>query len=162
MTCKSELEITTSFIWIIMVFVPEGILYFQTTIVYKSLRLYRKYCWIWSKLKITLGLCKIDSWIWTIFSFFLHMMTWWLVLVMVPTVFDKTQARARKSIFCLKSYKNVAVNILELIRDKLKKILEMKIQVLNGITFKNGIDSTCRLETTAFAKLVVKMCLVVP
>ena len=33
---------------------------------------------------------------------------------------------------------------------------------LNGIPFKNGIDSTCTLETTAFAKLVVKMCLVVP
>ena len=39
---------------------------------------------------------------------------------MVPTVFDKTQARARKSIFCVNSYKNVAVNHLELIRDKLK------------------------------------------
>ena len=75
---------------------------------------------------------------------------------MVPTVFDKTQARGRKSIFRLKSYKNVAVNHLELIRDKLKKFLEMKIQVLNGIPFKNGIDSTCRLETTAFAKWVVK------
>ena len=75
----------------------------------------------WKLLKrFALGLCKIDSWIWTIFSFFLHMMTWWLVLVMVPTVFDKTQARARKSIFCLKKYKNVVVNHLELIRDKLK------------------------------------------
>ena len=69
---------------------------------------------------LTMGLCKIDSWIWTIFSFVLHMMTWWSVLVMVPTVFDKTQAWARKSIFCLKSYKNVVVNHLELIRDKLK------------------------------------------
>ena len=39
---------------------------------------------------------------------------------MEPTVFDKTQARARKSIFCVNSYKNVAVNHLELIRDKLK------------------------------------------
>ena len=39
---------------------------------------------------------------------------------MVPTVFDKTQARARKSIFCVKSYKNVVVNHLELIRDKSK------------------------------------------
>ena len=38
----------------------------------------------------------------------------------------------------------------------------MKIQVLNGVHLKNGIDSTCGLETTAFAKLVVKMCLVVP
>ena len=38
----------------------------------------------------------------------------------VPTVLDKTQARARKSIFCVKSYKNVAPNHLELIRDKLK------------------------------------------
>ena len=81
---------------------------------------------------------------------------------MVTTVFDKTQARARKSIFCLKSYKNVAVNYLELIRDKLKILLELKMQVLNGIPFENGIDSTCRLESTAFAKLVVKMCLVVP
>ena len=42
---------------------------------------------------------------------------------MVQTVFDKTQARAaraKKSIFCVKIYKNVAVNHLELIRDKLK------------------------------------------
>ena len=39
---------------------------------------------------------------------------------MVPTVFDKTQARARKSIFCVNSYKNVAVNHFELKRDKLK------------------------------------------
>ena len=39
---------------------------------------------------------------------------------MVPTVFDKAQARARKSIFCVKSYKNVSQNHLELIRDKLK------------------------------------------
>ena len=75
---------------------------------------------------------------------------------MVPIVFDKTQARARKSIFCLKSYKNVVVNHLELIRDKLKIFLGLKIQVLNGIPFKNGINSTCRLDTTAFAKLVVK------
>ena len=75
----------------------------------------------WSSL---LGLCKIDSWIWTFFSFVLHMMTWWSVSVMVPTVFDKTQARARKSIFCLKSYKNVVVNHLELIRDKLKIFFE--------------------------------------
>ena len=36
---------------------------------------------------------------------------------MLPTVFDKTQARARKSIFCVKSYKNVALNHLELIKD---------------------------------------------
>ena len=42
------------------------------------------------------------------------------VLVMMPTVFDKTQARARKSILCVKSYKNVSQNYLELIRDKLK------------------------------------------
>ena len=39
---------------------------------------------------------------------------------MVPTVFDKAQAWARKSIFCVKSYKNVAPNHLELIRDKSK------------------------------------------
>ena len=39
---------------------------------------------------------------------------------MVPTVFDKTQARARKSIFCVNSYKNVAPNHLELIRDEFK------------------------------------------
>ena len=43
---------------------------------------------------------------------------------MVPTVFDKTQAQARKSILCLKSYKNVVVNHLELIRDKLKILFE--------------------------------------
>ena len=48
------------------------------------------------------------------------MVTWWSVLVMVPTVFDKTQARARKSIFCVKSYENVSQNHLELIKDKLK------------------------------------------
>ena len=40
--------------------------------------------------------------------------------MMVPTVFDITQARARKSIFCVKSHNNVALNHLELIRDKLK------------------------------------------
>ena len=81
---------------------------------------------------------------------------------MVPTVFDKTQARARKSIFCVKSYKNVALNHLELIRDKLKILFGGENSGLNGVHLKNGIDSTCRLETTAFAKLVVKMCLVVP
>ena len=73
-----------------------------------------------SKSENLLGLCKIDSWIWTIFSFVLYTMTWWSVLVMVTTIFDKTQARARKSIFCLKSNKNVVVNHFELIRDKLK------------------------------------------
>ena len=83
-----------------------------------------------------MGLCKIDSWIWTIFSFVLHMMTWWSVLVMVPTVFDKTQARARKSIFCLKSYKNVAVNHLELIRDKLKILFGAENSGLKWYTFQ--------------------------
>ena len=82
---------------------------------------------------------------------------------MVPTVFDKTQARARKSKFSIKSFKNVALNHLQLIRDKSKILFGAeKIQVLIGIRFKNGIDSTCRLETTAFTKWVVKMCLVVP
>ena len=42
--------------------------------------------------------------------------------MMVPTVFDKTQAGPRKSIFSVKSYKNVAQNHLELIRDELKII----------------------------------------
>ena len=69
---------------------------------------------------IVLRQCKIDSWDWTLFSFVFHMVSWRLVLVMVPTVFDKTQARARKSIFCVKSYKNVSQNHLKLIRDKLK------------------------------------------
>ena len=43
----------------------------------------------------------------------------------------------------------------------LRPCLDVKIKglSLNGVHFKNGIDSTCRLETTAFAKLVVKMCL---
>ena len=81
---------------------------------------------------------------------------------MVPTVFDKTQARARKSIFCVNNYKNVAVNHLELIRDKLKILFGAENSGLNVGGFQNWIDSTCRLETTAFAKLVVKMCLVVP
>ena len=66
----------------------------------------------------TMGLCKINSWDWTLFSFFLHMMTWWSVLVIVPTVFDKTQARAKKSIFCVKSNKNVALNHLEYLWNK--------------------------------------------
>ena len=83
-----------------------------------------------------MGLCKIDSWIWTFFSFVLHMMTWWLVLAMVPTVFDKTQARARKSIFCVKSYKNVAVNHLELIRDKLKILFGAENSGLKWYTFQ--------------------------
>ena len=47
-------------------------------------------------------------------------MTWWSVLVMVATVFDKTQARARKSIFCFKSYKNVALNHFRLFRSEKK------------------------------------------
>ena len=42
------------------------------------------------------------------------------VLVLVRIVFDKTQAGPRKSIFSVKSYKNVALNHLELIRDNLK------------------------------------------
>ena len=41
---------------------------------------------------IVLRQCKIDSWDWTLFSFVFHMVSWRLVLVMVPTVFDKTQA----------------------------------------------------------------------
>ena len=54
---------------------------------------------------------------------------------MVPTVFDKTQARARKSIFCLKSYKNVAQNHLELIRDKLKILFGAENSGLKWGTF---------------------------
>ena len=81
---------------------------------------------------------------------------------MVPTVLDKTQARARKSIFCVKSYKNVSQNHLELIRDKLKILFGAENSGLMWGGFQNWIDSTCRLETTAFAKWVVKMCLVVP
>ena len=50
---------------------------------------------------------------------------------MEPTVFDKTQARARKSIFCVNSYKNVAVNHLELIRDKLKILFGAENSGLN-------------------------------
>ena len=40
--------------------------------------------------------------------------------MVVSTVFDKTKARSKKSIFSVKRYKNVVVNHLELIRDKLK------------------------------------------
>ena len=110
----------------------------------------------------TMGQYKIDSRDWTLFSFVLHLVPWKSVEVMVPTVFDKTQARARKSIFCLKSYKNVVLNHLDLIRDKLKIVFEAEKSGLKWGGFKNGIDSTCRLETTSFAKPVVKMCLVVP
>ena len=55
---------------------------------------------------------------------------------MVPTVFDKTQARGKKSIFRLKSYKNVAVNHLELIRDKLKIFLGAENSGLKWYTFQ--------------------------
>ena len=51
---------------------------------------------------------------------------------MVPTVFDKTQARARKSVFCVKSYKNVAQNHLEPIRDKLKFLFGAENSGLNS------------------------------
>ena len=88
----------------------------------------------------TMGQYKLNSWIWTIFSFVLHMMTCWSVLVMVSTVFDKTQARARKSIFCLKSYKNVVVNHLELIRDKLKILFGAENSGLKWNTYILHID----------------------
>ena len=55
---------------------------------------------------------------------------------MVPTVFDKTQARARKSIFCFKSYKNVVLNHLELIRDKLKNLFVAENSGLKWGTFQ--------------------------
>ena len=61
---------------------------------------------------------------------------------MVPIVFDKTQARARKSILCVKGYKNVSEsfslsyfdrsNHLELIRDKLKILLGAENSGLKG------------------------------
>ena len=55
---------------------------------------------------------------------------------MVPTVFDKTQSRGRKSIFRLKSYKNVVVNHLELIRDKLKFFFGAENSGLKWDTFQ--------------------------
>ena len=72
--------------------------------------------------------------------------------MMVPTVFNKTQARARKSIFCVKSYKNVALIHLELIRDKLK-ILFGAENVFSGTLMRSMVPK-CVL-TTHFAKAVV-------
>ena len=54
---------------------------------------------------------------------------------MVPTVVDKTQVRARKLIFCVKSYKNVAPNHLELIKDKLKILFGAENSGLKWGTF---------------------------
>ena len=98
-----------------------------------------------------MGQCKINCWEWTLFSFVLHMVPWRSVLVMVPTIFDKTQARARKSKFSIKSFKMWPWIICN-----------WKIPVLIVIRLKNEIDFTCRLETSAIANLGVKMCLVVP
>ena len=71
---------------------------------------------------------------------------------MVTTVFDKTQVWPRKSILSVKSYPDLAVNHLKLIRDNFKIFLgdENLAQKLGG--FLNGDDSTCRLITTAYAK----------
>ena len=44
------------------------------------------------------------------------------LLVMVSTVFSKTQGRSWKSTFLVKNYRNVALNHLELLRDKWKNI----------------------------------------
>ena len=55
---------------------------------------------------------------------------------MVPTVFDKTEARARKSIFCVESYKNVVVNHLELIRDNFKILFGAENSGLKWGAFK--------------------------
>ena len=58
---------------------------------------------------------------------------------MVPTVLDKTQARARKSIFCVKSYKNVSQNHLELIRDKLKILFGAENNVFSGTLMRSMV-----------------------
>ena len=67
-----------------------------------------------------MGQYKIDSLNWTLILFGCNMVVLRSLLVIVSTVFIKTQARFRKSTFRVKSYKNLALNHLELIRDKLK------------------------------------------
>ena len=58
---------------------------------------------------------------------------------MVLTVFDKTQARPSKLTFCFKSYKNVVLNHLELIRDKLKILFGAENSDLKWYTFEMGL-----------------------
>ena len=48
----------------------------------------------------------------------------------------RAQARARKSIFRVKSYKNVSLNHLELIRDKLKILFGAENSGLKWGTFQ--------------------------
>ena len=52
---------------------------------------------------------------------------------MVTTVFDKTQVWPRKSILSVKSYPDLAVNHLKLIRDKCKIPLYVNVWVLNSV-----------------------------
>ena len=59
----------------------------------------------------------IDFVNWT-FLFASYIVACGLLLVMVPTVLDRTQARPRKSTFRVRNYKNVVVNRFELMRDK--------------------------------------------
>ena len=63
--------------------------------------------------------------------------------MVVSTVFDKTKARPRKSIFSVKSYKNVVVNHLGLIRDNLKILFGGENMGLKGsvviISLKHGL-----------------------
>ena len=69
-----------------------------------------------------MGQYKIDSLNWTLILFVCNMVVLGSLLVMVSAVFCKTQAQSRKSIFRVEANKNVALNHLELIRDK-RKIL---------------------------------------
>ena len=48
------------------------------------------------------------------------MVSYGSLLVMITTVFDKTQVWPRKSILSVKSYPDVVVNHLKLIRDNFK------------------------------------------
>ena len=58
----------------------------------------------------------IDFVNWT-FLFASYIVACGLLLVMVPTVLDRTQARLRKSTFRVQNYKNVVMNSFELMRD---------------------------------------------
>ena len=67
-----------------------------------------------------MGQYKIDSQNWTLILFACNMVVLGSLLVMMSTVFTKTEAESRKSIFRVETNKNLALNHLELIRDKLK------------------------------------------
>ena len=69
---------------------------------------------------IILEQCKIVLQNWTFFWFTAHLVAYEQLLVMVKTIFDKTQVSTKKSIFYVKTYQKVALNHFKLVRGRSK------------------------------------------